>query len=291
MELHQLGPIDETAPTERDEIGLIVAPAAECRRPLLGTAQVEDGLEGLDRGAVDDPGDDRRNLAGGDCDHRLIEEGDAPRRLAHRDQRLAASETAERRKVRVAELIRDGGCAGEQLECARRITSLETLKSLRNEEITALDAVRSCFVDQARCPGEPAAGLGKFAALAEPHHQVEGVAGGSGRIPRTHRSLVCLFPGTSRVVGTPEHVGRDRQAFEIGDIQRSHTRPGRQLGIGVAPRLSGERLATKFERVGGCHRLMSWPDCTSHPLRIVPPRGATISSTGGHGLPPLRCWR
>ena len=65
----------------------------------------------LDRRAVDDPDDDRRYLIGGDCDHRLIEEGDTPIDLAEVDEGVALAQPAKRREIAVAEAVRDPGAS------------------------------------------------------------------------------------------------------------------------------------------------------------------------------------
>ena len=134
VESLQLGPVHEAPAAERNEIGLRVAPRRERLRPLLGTTQVEDLLEGIDRGAVHDPDDDRRDLAGRDRQHRLIEQRDAARHLRHVDERLSTAHPGQRREIGVAEALGDRGRAVEGVECGNRVSCVELTQALRHEE-------------------------------------------------------------------------------------------------------------------------------------------------------------
>lgn len=59
MELHHLGTVHQALPSERDEVRLLVAPAAEHRRPLGRPAQLERALTGVDHAAEHDALDQR----------------------------------------------------------------------------------------------------------------------------------------------------------------------------------------------------------------------------------------
>ena len=77
-ELHDLGAVDQAAPGEGDQVGLALAPARQRGGPLLGAPHLVRVLAGEDHAAVDDPGDDRRELAGGHRHHRLVEQRRGP---------------------------------------------------------------------------------------------------------------------------------------------------------------------------------------------------------------------
>src|SRR5581483_5969348 len=93
--LQNLGAMDEALATVEDQVRLVLAPAAQRRRPLLRAAQVEDLMARLDDRAIQNPGDDGGDLAGGNRDHGLVEQRDTGRHLAQLDQRLSATEPSK----------------------------------------------------------------------------------------------------------------------------------------------------------------------------------------------------
>ena len=72
LELEDLRAVDETPARERDEVGLLAAPAREHPGPLPRAAHLEHVLAREDDGAVDHPGRDRREARPGDDHHRLV---------------------------------------------------------------------------------------------------------------------------------------------------------------------------------------------------------------------------
>ena len=122
-ELQDLGAMDEAAPGEGDHVRLLPAPAVERQRPLTRAAKLEDLLAREDDGAVDEAGDDRRQVLGRHRDHRLVEEREA---LVHPrvDRRgLPLQEHGEREEVAICERPRDGGGIrgdGSRRSCTRR---------------------------------------------------------------------------------------------------------------------------------------------------------------------------
>ncbi len=76
VEAHQRTAIDEASSAERETVGLAGTPVIKGMRPVLRPAKIEQVVERLDRAAVDDPGRERREFAGGHGDHRVIEERD-----------------------------------------------------------------------------------------------------------------------------------------------------------------------------------------------------------------------
>lgn len=65
-QLEDLGAVDQALAAERDEVGIVVAPAAEALGPALRPMQVEQLLAPLDHGAVAVVHDHGRDLAGRD---------------------------------------------------------------------------------------------------------------------------------------------------------------------------------------------------------------------------------
>ena len=132
----------EAAAGEGHEVGLALAPVGERGGPLPGAADLVGVLTGQDHAAVDDPRDDRGELACGDSHHRLVE-SPRPSLGARPDQDVALLVGGEREQVRVAEALADrrrlaGGGSG-RLEVAVGLL----LEDDWQQQIAALDAVAS----------------------------------------------------------------------------------------------------------------------------------------------------
>jgi hypothetical protein len=176
MEAFELSPEHETAPAERDEVRLRLAPACQRVGPELRSAQVEDLVERLDRCAVDDPDDDRPDLAGCDREHGLIEEGDTLGHLAKADQASAAPESRHRCEVPVSESLRNGRGFSEGRIGRGRIARVERLERPGHEHEAPLDAVDAGLVDQACRARQPAARDGEITPLEDHHSEPERVS-------------------------------------------------------------------------------------------------------------------
>jgi hypothetical protein len=84
--LHDLGTVHQAPSSVRHEIGLRLAPGAQCGRPFLGALHVEDLLADLDHTAVDDAGGDRRYLARGHGQHGFVEDGQPRMGISQADE-------------------------------------------------------------------------------------------------------------------------------------------------------------------------------------------------------------
>src|SRR5205823_2366777 len=89
MQLHDLGTMHETTAGEGDQIGLALAPGSQSCGPLLGTVKLVRVLAGQNGAAIDDPADNRGELAGRDRDHRLVEQRQPLREAPEPDQDVA----------------------------------------------------------------------------------------------------------------------------------------------------------------------------------------------------------
>jgi hypothetical protein len=78
--------MDETVASERNEVGLRIAPARERLRPLPRTSEIEHRLTQGDHLAVGDPRQQRRDLVCDDRDHDLVQQRHA---LATRPRRTS----------------------------------------------------------------------------------------------------------------------------------------------------------------------------------------------------------
>ena len=107
VQLHDLGAMHQAASGEGDQVGLVLAPVGEGGGPLLGAADLVGVLASQDHAAVDDPRDDRGELAGGDRHHRLVQQRQALLGAPEPDQDVALLVCGEGEQVRVAEALAD----------------------------------------------------------------------------------------------------------------------------------------------------------------------------------------
>ena len=99
--------MDEAAPREGDHVRLLSAPTVERQRPLTRAAELEDLLAREDDGAVGEAADDRREVLGRDCNHRLVEEREAIVRPRVVGSCLSLQEHRECEEVAIAKSLRD----------------------------------------------------------------------------------------------------------------------------------------------------------------------------------------
>lgn len=92
------GEVHQALATTWLEVLLRGAPTAQCERPLLHAAEVEDPAAGEDHGTADDSGGDRRHPPGCHRHHRPVQHRQALRRPALRDQRLALPQPPNARR-------------------------------------------------------------------------------------------------------------------------------------------------------------------------------------------------
>ena len=171
----------QALPAVGHQVRLRRAPVAQRRRPLLRPAQVEDLLAGLDHGAVDDPGDDRRHLAGGDGDHHLVEQRHAlrgpPSRSAPGPGRAGRAPSGPgRRSGRRSRRPGEGGVRGGG------VALVEALQPDRHEQVALLaqSSWASSSTRWARASQPPP--RADLAAVQQAEAQPERAAGGPRRV-------------------------------------------------------------------------------------------------------------
>ncbi len=254
MELQQLGAIDEASSAERDEIRLRVQPRLQCHRPFLRPMQVEDRLEGLDRGAVDRPDHDRPDFACRDRHQRLVEQGDATRDIRLVDQRHAAPEAAQRREIPVPEPRGDAGGPLEALERSHEVALVERAQTLRHEDEPGLDAIELVVLDDPRRTVHPAATTGRLATLQQGHPDPERVAGGRRKIAGVERRVVGAPPQVDgRGLPADQHGSR-AGALEIRGLKRGFAIGLDQGLVRVSPCPGGIRGSTPRLGIRAVHR-------------------------------------
>jgi len=74
---HDLGAMNQAQTIVGHHVGLLLAPARQRRGPLAGAAQLVRVATERDRVAVDDAGNDRRQLPRGDGHHGFVDQAQA----------------------------------------------------------------------------------------------------------------------------------------------------------------------------------------------------------------------
>jgi hypothetical protein len=266
VRLHDLGPVDQAAPGEGDEVVLLLAPAGQRGGPLLRPAQLVHVAAALDHRAVDEPRGDRRQLAGRDRHHRLVEQREPRLDLAATEAYAALLVDRDRQQVGVAEAL-----AG--LHRRRELHLVAALERGEQREIAALDAV--AVAEQPLRAAEPAGGAAQLAPQRELEADPEGAANrGLDRV-RLEVRLVGTLEHRHVLRLVAEHVGRRRQPLEVAGGKG----PGRQRSVSVLPRAPREGLASLPELVAGNHRVLTTRLTLADQLDSA--QQATGSSPGG----------
>ena len=114
LELQDLRSMNDALAPKRHEIGLRRAPTRECFGPLLCSSRIEDLATFEQHTAVHDARDGRRDFVGDHPDHRFVQARRARGKVALRNERFSATESAEGDDIAVAELLADVAGARER---------------------------------------------------------------------------------------------------------------------------------------------------------------------------------
>ena len=211
VQLEELGAVRQATARERDEVRLPVAPVGEGGRPFLRAPELERVPAGEDDAAVDDPRDDRGQLAGSDRHHRLVEQPKPILAAPESDQDMSLLVRREGEQVCVAVLPADGRGLRSGRRGGFEVTARLLLEHHRQQEVAALDPVGAALVEQPLRAAEPAARASDLSAAGEADSHPE----------RAAKGLQPLAGGEVRAMGPLEqdeilglaadHVGRGRQ--------------------------------------------------------------------------------
>ena len=215
--------------------------AIERRRPLLRTPEVERLLERLDRGAVHGAGVDRRDLAGGHGEHRLVEERDAAIDLADVDQGLAQPKARHRAQLRLVEPGRRRRDLFEEPEGGVVIPAVARLEGGGYERDRSLRAIVRKLLEEPGHPSDPATCLGQLPALGQVLNELERRTDRPSDVAGPEGGSVRPFPGLTRVDPFPDHMLGGRQPLEVVDAESIGCVGSGQTLSGLRPRVAIER--------------------------------------------------
>jgi len=157
-ELHDLGPVHEAQPVVRHHLRLRIAPDRECVRPLANVTELERVVAEVDRVAVDDPADHRRQGPGAHDDQNLVDQPEALVDPTELDQRAALLVAGEPGQVRVLEAFADRRGLDRRRMTGFPVVATHFRKPGRDQQVAALDAVDAGILEQVPPDLEPAAG-------------------------------------------------------------------------------------------------------------------------------------
>jgi hypothetical protein len=257
VQLHDLGAVDQTLTAVGHQV-LRLIPTGQRRRPPLGPAQIEDLLACLDHRAVDDPGDDHRNLARRDGDHGLVEQRHALSGLTQPDRSLPPAKPGESHQIQVAETLADLGRLTEGRIRARGVPLRQGLERDRYQQIPLLHAVVLAGFEQPPHPTQPAATTGQLALDQETESQPEPAPGGSHLIAQAQALLIPTAPDVGAVAIPADQVSRRRQPLKIRRLQRCLVIRQRELGIAVRPGVMREGVPPQLKDLRPGHALSHW---------------------------------
>ena len=236
---HDLGAVDEALSSERDEIGLCLAPPRESVGPLPCSAQVENHVTRLDDGAIDDAADDRRRLTGRHARHRVVEQREARVLVAEMQEASSHPEPAERPEVDVTEPLpglEHDAELGVPRSPGHPSTRRPTPWGPRDSRAPRCRALRRAVSQR-----EPTPGLRHVAAW----HQRHRVPPGRERRPFGLAALLVRLHGPlpERVAFevAPGQVGGRRGTLELAGCQGRDQIGGHVALVGVGPRHLRER--------------------------------------------------
>ena len=185
----------QAEPGEGHHVGLLLAPVRQRGRPLVRAPRFVGLLTAEDHPAVDQPARDRRQLARGDREHRLVHQRQAVARVPLLDEQGALRVRREREQVRVSEALTGSG----RLRCDGRgggeVTGRFMAEHQGNPQVAALHAVSSRAIQQPPCATEPALGPAVLAPEQEGDAEPEGAADRAQRLAGVQVQLVGALQG------------------------------------------------------------------------------------------------
>jgi hypothetical protein len=253
MQLHDLGAMHEAQAHVGDHRRLLLAPPGQRLAPLLRVAQLVDGRAERDGVAVDDAGDDRRELPCGRREQDLVRQPQALLDPPPVDQGSALLVARQPHQVGIAEALPDVGGGHGSGTSGFPVPARHLLQPQRDEQVAALDAVAPVSLQEPLRTAEPP---GRAHGLSAEQHVVADPEGAARRRPRVARigmEAVRAFQPIHVVVVAAKHVGSPRERLEVRRLERALAVRDRQRVVGIHPLVASEALAAPFELAACIH--------------------------------------
>ena len=247
-DLQELGAMNQARPLERDQPGLTRAPVGERGGPLARALDGVDALAAGDDAAIDEAGDDGRDVPRHHGEHGLVEQRHPALDAALANEHPPLHVAPKRRQVRVTDPIADGGRLRGHVVSRLELTQPVMLKGGRQQQQPARGGFGGLSFDQslgAAQPGVRAPGLAHD-ARAEPDPERR-----TRRAPRRALGEPRFVEALHRLLGRLElsrELGGPGQPLEILGAEARGLVARRQELVGLTPRAPLVRLAPACER-------------------------------------------
>ena len=236
LELQDLRAMHQARRGEDHHLALLLAPAAERGRPLASAAERVDPLAAVDHAAVDQTGHHRRQLAGRDRDHRLVEQREPLLDPAHLEERPPLHVPRGGDQVTIAETSAEAGRLAGDRASALPLARLEMLLRDGEQQIALLRGLCSFLVEQPLTPREPSGRGAGLAAQEEAEADPECAAGGAPAVARVPVRPVRALQRALELLLASDQERRGRQPLEVRRAQGVLAIGQRQELVGVFPR-------------------------------------------------------
>ena len=239
--------MNEALAAVENQVGLGLAPVAQCRRPLMHPSQIEQLLARLDDSAVHVADRDRRYLPSGDRDHGLVEQAHPLGDLAHVDQAPAHTHPGQRHQLGVIEAIADLACLGERGMRSSSVTFEDGSKRNRVAQVSLLHAVKAGVIKEPLPTVDPPATMGKVTPVQQTERQPERTTSRSRDLADAHGLEVRSRPRLDAVIAPADQVRGHRKPLQVLEPESLLDIRGGQVPARIPPRLALERLPTLID--------------------------------------------
>ena len=239
----------EAGAGERHEVRLLLAPPSQRRRPLAGAARLVRLLAGVDQAAIDEPGDDRRQLPRQGRDHGLVQLAEPLLHPRQVDQVPALIHQRDREQVGIAEAGGDLGRSSGSGTCGLPISRSPVLEISRDQCIALLDAVALLTFEQPLGAREPARGARDLPAQHEVRAEPEGAADRRQILVAVEVALMRALQRAQLLFVAAEHVGDGCQQLQVLRAERLPPVGTRQRLVGLGPSMHCVRVPAACELI------------------------------------------
>ena len=232
---------------EREHLMLLLAPARERGRPLARPVERVDLPAGVDDAAVEETGDDGRQLSGDDCHHRLVEQREPRIELAALDQRAPLLMPGACRQIGIRRSLAypDGARRDHVRELA--VAGIEMPFDERQQQIAALDTLLRFAIEEPLRAAEPARRARPLAAQEELEAEPEGAARGTPVMAGLEMRVMCALERTQKALVAADQIGGGCKQLQIFAHEGRCAIGERERLPGIGPGALPVMLATPFE--------------------------------------------
>jgi hypothetical protein len=236
LQLQDLRAMHQARRGEDHHLPLVLAPAAERSRPFASAAERLHSLAAVDHAAGDETGHHRRELTGGDLEHRLVEQREPLLDPAHLEERPSLHVPCGGDQVTIAETSAEARRLAGDRASALPLARAEMLLRDGQEQIARLRGLPSFLVEQPLTTREPSGRGAGLATQEELEADPERAAGGARAIARVSIRPVSALQRALELPLASDQERRGPEPLEIPRAQGGLAIGQGQQRVGVFPR-------------------------------------------------------